>query len=153
MENKDLHRTITANVSPEEAFKAICKVNEWWSKNIEGNTEKLGDVFTYHSRDTWVTFKITECVAGKKIVWHAMDCYLHSFKDKTEWKNTDVIFEIIGNGNSTKINFTHAGLVPEVECYERCVKGWDQYFTGSLLKLLNTGKGQPAEIKFWKNVA
>lgn len=153
MKNKDLQRTISVNVSREEAFKGICKVNEWWSKNIEGNTEKLGDVFTYHSRDTWVTFKITECVAGKKIMWHATDCYLHSFEDKTEWKNTDVVFEIIGTGSSTKINFIHAGLVPEVECYERCVKGWDQYFTASLLKLLTTGKGQPAEIKFWENVA
>ena len=24
-----------------------------------------------------------------------------------------------------------------------CVKGWDQYFKGSLFKLLTTGKGQP----------
>ncbi len=35
------------------------------------------------------------------------------------------------------------GLSPEVECYEGCVKGWDQYFKGNLFKLLTTGKGQP----------
>ena len=40
-------------------------------------------------------------------------------------------------------NFTHIGLVPQAECYQNCVKGWDRYFNGSLLNLLTTGKGQP----------
>ncbi|MGN6342389.1 MAG: hypothetical protein ACTHML_15550 [Ginsengibacter sp.] len=34
-------------------------------------------------------------------------------------------------------------VVPWVECYEMCVKGWDQYFKSSLRELITTGKGQP----------
>jgi len=143
MKNENYNCTITANITANEAFNGICKVTEWWSKNIDGNTGKLNDVFTYHPNDTWVTFRITEYIPGKKIVWHVTDCYLHFQNDKTEWKNTDVVFDISANGNSTQINFTHIGLVPEAECYAGCVKGWDQYFKGSLLKLLATGKGQP----------
>ena len=151
MENQDFNCGISANITTNEAFRGICKVTEWWSKNVDGKTEKLNDVFTYHSRDTWVTFKIIECIADKKIVWHVTDCYMHSFEDKTEWKNTNVVFEILRNGNSTQINFSHIGLVPEIKCYEGCVKGWDQYFKDSLLKLLTTGKGQPAQVKFWQS--
>jgi len=82
-------------------------------------------------------------IPGSKVVWHVTDCYLPFQEDKTEWKNTDVVFEIEENGEATKINFTHIGLVPQAECYQNCVKGWNQYFNGSLLNLLTTGKGQP----------
>ena len=143
MKNKNYICSINAKITPNEALKSISKVTEWWSRNIDGKTEKLNDVFTYYSRDTWVTFKITEVAANEKIVWHVTDCYLHFQNDKTEWKNTDVVFEILENGNSVEINFTHVGLLPEVECYAGCVKGWDQYIKGSLLKLLTTGQGQP----------
>ena len=73
MGNKDFNCSISVNKTPTEAFKAICKVTEWWSKNIEGETEKLNDVFTYRPGETWVTFKITECNPDKKIVWVLQD--------------------------------------------------------------------------------
>jgi hypothetical protein len=144
MKNENYNCSINAKITAEEAFRNICNVTGWWSKDIDGNTKKLNDVFTYHPGETWVRFEITESVPNKKIVWHVTDCFLHFQNDKTEWKNTDVVFEIAEKENSTQINFTHVGLVPEVECYAGCVKGWDQYFKGSLYKLLTTGKGQPA---------
>ena len=140
---KNYTGSIATNLSPNETFRGICKVTEWWSKKIDGKTEKLNDVFTYHPNDTWVTFKITECIPDQKIIWHVTDCYLPWLDNKTEWKNTDVVFEILENAGATQINFTHIGLVPEIECYQGCVKGWNQYFKDSLLKLLTTGKGQP----------
>ncbi len=147
MKIENYNSSITANVTPREAFKSICNVREWWGKNIDGKTEGLNDVFTYHYGDTWVTFEITECIADKKIVWHVTDCYLPWIKDKTEWKNTDVIFEIWENENRTQINFTHLGLVPEVECYENCKKGWNFFIGESLRKLITEGQGQPDRSK------
>lgn len=140
MKNKSFTATIEVAKSAKEVFNDICKVNEWWG-HIEGKTEKLNDVFTYRPNDTWVNFKITEC-NDKKIVWHVTDCYLHWQNDKTEWLNTDVVFEISKHGNLTEINFTHFGLVPGIECYENCRKGWTHYIKTSLLQLLTTGKGQ-----------
>jgi hypothetical protein len=32
-------------------------------------------------------------------------------KNKTEWKGTDIIFEIARKGGKTELRFTHAGLV------------------------------------------
>jgi hypothetical protein len=36
---------------------------------------------------------------------------------------------------------THAGLVPGVECYGNCEKGWDFYVGESLLRLLTENTG------------
>ncbi len=145
MKNENYNCSITANTSAHQAFESINHVNEWWVKNIEGKSENQNDVFTVRfSDEVFVTFKITESIPDKKIAWHVTDCYLPWLKDKTEWNDTDMVFEIVPENNATKINLTHIGLVPEVECYESCVKGWEQYFKGSFLQLINTGIGQPS---------
>jgi hypothetical protein len=140
MENKSFIATIEVAKSAKEVFEGICNVSEWWG-HIEGKTENPNDVFTYRPNDTWVNFKIAVC-NDKKIVWHVTDCFLHFQNNKTEWTNSDVVFEIAETGNSTQINFTHIGLVPEIECYENCKKGWTHYIKVSLQQFLTTGKGQ-----------
>ena len=148
MENRNYNATIKVSQSAKEAFKSINNVSEWWNENLEGGSHKLNDVFTINfSGNNFVTHKIVEFVPDKKVVWLVTDCYLEWLNDKTEWTNTKMSFEISTKGNLTLINFTHIGLVPEVECYDMCVKGWDQYVKDSLLKLITEGKGQPAKKK------
>ena len=144
MENQDYHATIAINQTANEAFTAINSVSKWWTEKLEGSSEKLNDVFTLDFGDNnFVTHKLIEVIPGKKVVWLVTDCYLSWFNDKTEWKNTKMSFEISTTGNQTQINFTHIGLVPEVECFDTCRKGWDQYVKDSLFKLITEGKGQP----------
>jgi len=38
---------------------------------------------------------------------------------------------------------THIGLVPGIECYNDCEKGWDHYIRDCLFKLITTHKGIP----------
>ena len=109
--------------------------------------KSTNDIFTTHFGETFVTFKVVEVVPQKKIVWLVTDCYLHWLKDKTEWTNTKLSFEISTENDETKILFTHIGLAPEVECYNDCRKGWDQYIKDSLLKLITEGKGLPERKK------
>ena len=144
MKTADFTCSITANITAEEAMKAISRVSHWWAKDVTGSTEKLNDEFTVRFGETFVDFKITEFVPGSKIVWAVTNSYLPWLKDKTEWTNTRVIFELNADDNLTTINFTHLGLVPQVECYDTCVAGWAKYIPGSLQKLLNDGVGQPA---------
>ena len=42
---------------------------------------------------------------------------------------------------------THLGLKPGIECFDGCVKGWDQYVKDSLFRLLAEGKGAPEKTK------
>ena len=144
MKNRNYNKTITVNTSAKEAMKKISQVNLWWIKGFSGSAEKLNEKFHVSFGDpSYVDFVISELVPGKKVVWKVSDCFLHWFQDKKEWNNTEVVFNLFEENGQTKIDFTHVGLVPEIECYESCVKGWDQYAKNSLLNLLNTGTGQP----------
>lgn len=143
MKNENYQICINTNADAKKAFKNICDVAGWWTRNIEGNTENLNDVFTVHFGETFVTFKITELIQNKKIVWTVTDSYLPFVNDKKEWNNTSVDWKIAENNDATKITMTHIGLMPAVECYENCEKGWNFYSGESLKQLMNEGKGLP----------
>mgnify|MGYP001282617758 CR=1 FL=1 len=144
MNNQNLTFTISVDQTPEEAFAAINNVRGWWSGNIEGRTDKLGEEFTYRYEDVhYSKQKITEFIPGKKVVWHVLDGYLNFTQDKTEWKGTDITFDISKKGDKTEVRFTHVGLVPESECYDACSNAWGSYINGSLRSLITSGKGHP----------
>jgi hypothetical protein len=148
MKKQDYTATIVVSKTPKEVFNSINSVSKWWSENLEGDSENLNGVFTIHfAADVFVTHKLIEVIPNKKVVWLVTDCHLSWLKDKTEWTNTKMSFEIATKDNSTELNFTHIGLVPEVECYNDCVKGWDQYIKDSLFKLITEGKGEPQKKK------
>jgi hypothetical protein len=143
MKNQNFHRTITVNASAKEAMKKISQVNLWWAKKFSGSAEKLNDKFTVRFGETFVDFLISELVPNKKVVWKVTDCNLHWIKAKKEWNNTEVVFQLSSENDKSKIDFTHVGLVPGVECYNDCETGWNEHVTMSLAKLINEGKGQP----------
>ena len=144
MENKNYTTTIIVDKDAATAFNAIKDFRSWWSVDIEGNTDKLGETFFYHYKDVHLCkIKLIELVADKKLVYKVVDNRFNFTKDKSEWKNTKLIFEISTVGNETKVKFTHEGLVPEYECYEICKDSWGGYIKKSLFNLINMGKGQP----------
>lgn len=148
METKNYHKTITVTASPEEAMKKISEVHHWWKHDCIGSASQLNDTFTipFGEADgvtSFVDFVVSELVPNQKVVWKVTDCYLPWFQNKKEWNTTEVVFEIATKNNQTTIDFTHIGLVPTVECYAACEKGWDDYFGNSLLQFINEGKGNP----------
>jgi hypothetical protein len=136
--------TILVDRTPEEAFNAINNVRGWWSEEIEGSTDKLNGEFTYHYKDVHrCKMKLIEFIPGKKVVWYVLDNYFKFTNDKSEWKDTKIIFDISTQDGKTKIQFTHVGLVPEYECYDICYNAWTNYIQNSLRSLITTGKGKP----------
>jgi uncharacterized protein YndB with AHSA1/START domain len=138
----------TVAQSPEEVFDAINNVRGWWSGEIDGRTDQLGAEFTYRHGDVHdTTQRITEWVPGKRVVWHVVDSHIQFVKDTTEWKGTDIVFEINRTQDGTEIRFTHVGLVPAFECYGACSRAWGFYINDSLRSLITTGQGQPNQTE------
>lgn len=141
---QDLTYSFSVEQTPEDVFAAINNVRGWWSGEIEGETDKLGDVWTYRYKDIhYSKQRITELVPGRRVVWQVVDSYLSFVDDKTEWNGTRVVFEIARKGGKTEVRFTHAGLAAEHECFDKCSNAWGFYINGSLQGLIATGKGEP----------
>lgn len=144
MKNTDYTIQLSVDLPATEVFKRINAVTAWWTENLEGSSQKLNDVFTVRFWDMHAsTQKLIEVIPDKKIVWLVTDSNLTFIKHTDEWTDTTISFEITEKDNRTQILFIHHGLIPEIECYTDCTKGWDHYINGSLLKLLTEGKGKP----------
>jgi hypothetical protein len=140
-EKKSFTTAFLVDQSPREVFEAINDVRGWWSGQIDGRTDQLGAEFTYRYKDLHRTKqKITELVPGKKIVWHVVEGKIAFVADKSEWDGTEVVFEIAKKGKQTEVRFTHVGLVPAFECYDKCSGAWTFLVNESLRKRITTGK-------------
>ena len=144
MDDQNFTTGFSIEQTPEEVFNAINNVRGWWSEEIEGRTSELGDEFTYHYKDVHrCRIKITELIPGKKVVWRVLDNYFKFTADKSEWRDTEISFEIAKKGDNTEVHFAHLGLVPEYECFDVCSNAWGSYINGSLRSLIATGRGKP----------
>jgi len=139
--------SFTVDRTPHEVFAAINRVRDWWSADVEGGTDhlqggtdQLGEEFTYRYTDVhYSKQKIVELVPDTRIVWHVLEARLAFTRDPAEWQGTDIVFAISQQADGTELRFTHAGLVPEVECFEACSNAWGFYVNGSLRNLITAG--------------
>lgn len=149
MSDNSFTATFLVDQTPDVAFAAINNVRGWWSEDIDGPTDQLGAEFRYSSEvqldgETVIhrcTMKIEEFVPSEKVVWHCLENYFSFTKDKTEWTDTKIIFEISAEGDRTRVRFTHLGLLPEYECFDVCTNAWSGYVASSLKSLIVTGEG------------
>ena len=90
---------------------------------------------------------VEELVPDKKVVWNVTASLIDipELKNKTEWINTKIVWEISSTDSHTELHLTHFGLTPQVECYNICEDGWHN-FTNSLSEFINTGTGKPFKI-------
>jgi uncharacterized protein YndB with AHSA1/START domain len=134
--------TLVTEQSPEDVFRAIRNVRDWWSgyysEEIQGNTETLNDEFSFRAADGahFSKQKLVEVIPNKKIVWLITESKFTYIEDQDEWTDTKVIFEISRSDGKTQLVFTHEGLTPEVECYDACASGWTQYLQNKLLPMI-----------------
>ena len=129
---------IEVALPPGDVFAQVTDISKWWTKDIEGQTTRPGDEFIIRHGDThYSKQKLVEVIPDKKLVWLVTDCQLNWIeKDKTEWINTRMVFEIAPKGDMTELKFTHEGLSPQLECYSRVSQSWDIVIRESLYNLM-----------------
>jgi hypothetical protein len=142
MENQNYTATIEVAASAQDVFNRIEDVSKWWSKDFEGSSKKINDEFVIcHPGSHYSKQTLVEVIPNKKVVWLVTDSKLNWLeKDKYEWTNTKMVFEITTNGDKTVLHFTHEGLVPEKECYVRCQQGWNMVIKDWLFNFITAGK-------------
>lgn len=143
MDQASYSTSFVVDESPEKVFEAINNPRAWWPGRFEGAMDRLGAEFEYayppYHRSTQ---RLVEFVPGRKVVWHVVDAHLSFVDDKSEWRDTRLVFEIGERDGRTEMHFTHAGLHPGCECYEKCAVSWSSIVDDSLRKLITTGKGR-----------
>jgi Activator of Hsp90 ATPase homolog 1-like protein len=142
MKNQSYSAAIEVAKTAEDVFNHINDVSKWWSKDYEGSSTKLNDEFTICHPDLhYSKQKLIEVIPNQKIVWLVTDSKLNWLqKDKDEWTNTKMVFDITTEDKKTVIHFTHEGLVPEKECFQMCAQGWDFVIKNCLFNLITVGK-------------
>jgi Activator of Hsp90 ATPase homolog 1-like protein len=140
-ENKNFTTTIELSKPAKDVFNRISEVSNWWSGDFEGNSSKLNDEFIiHHPHRHYTKQKLVEVIPGKKVVWLVEDSLLYWLeKDKHEWTNTMMIFELTEKGDKTMLQFTHEGLIPEKECYAMCSQGWTMVIREKLFQFIEEG--------------
>src|SRR5450631_171543 len=125
--------TLTLHRTPEEVYAAVVDVRIWWTGDIVGPTDVVGEEFTYSYEEKHrSTHRVTELDPGRRVVWLTTEAHLSFASDPTEWKGTTVVFDIIPVDDGTQLRFTHVGLVPAFECYTDCSSAWSYFINGSL---------------------
>jgi hypothetical protein len=143
-ENTGFTAAFSVDQTPQEVFRAINNVRGWWSEDIEGDADKVGEEFMYRYESAHrCRIRVTELVPGGRVAWRVLDNYFDFTRDKTEWKDTEIRFEIIARDRQTEVRFAHVGLVPSCECFDVCSNSWGYYLYTSLRALIRTGRGLP----------
>ena len=133
MTNQNFQYSFTTQKNTSEVFAHLVNPKNWWvglfGETIEGKSENINDEFTF-SAGYGVHYskqKLIEFVAHKKIIWSVTESNLSFLKNTNEWADTQICFDIEKVGDTTKITFTHDGLIPQIECYGGCSSAWTKY--------------------------
>ena len=136
--------TLLVDQSPEQAFDAINDVRGWWSEDIEGRTDIVGQEFTFRGKEIhYSRIQVTELTPGESVAWLVVDNYINFVEDQSEWKGTEIRFAICKNGDGAEIRFSHLCFVPAYECFDVCSNAWSFFINDSLRSLIAAGVGQP----------
>jgi hypothetical protein len=134
----------TVEQSPEEVFAAILDVGAWWTGQVEGRADELGAEFAYrHPPQHYSLQRVVELEPARRVVWRVTDSHLSFISEAAEWTGSEIVFDIVPATDGTDLRFTHAGLVPNVECFDACSTAWQHYINGSLRSLIAAGEGLP----------
>jgi len=143
---KNYSNIVTIHATADKVLNALTnEIPLWWTEMFEGSANRENDSFTVRfGENIYKTMIVQELSGTSKVVWQVVDSLIavSGLKNQTEWTNTRIVWEIMQQENSTELHLTHIGLHPDVECYDVCISGWQQ-FIDSLKLFIETGRGNP----------
>jgi len=145
MSDESYTAEFTVPRTPHQVYGAINDVRGWWEETIAGPTHEQGDEFTHWVPGVYYArIRVEQILPGKRISWRVLDNWMSFIGDQSEWKGTEIRFDLTPTDDGTHVRFTHVGLTPLDECFEVCRDAWGMYVTDSLPALITTGVGRPS---------
>jgi uncharacterized protein YndB with AHSA1/START domain len=122
-------------------FTSAAGVSRWWGPT-EGDAAVGGTLVTSFGDHGANTMRVLEA-GPTRVVWEsAAPDGTTPTGHTAEWLGTTMEFDIVPVGNNTELRFRHAGLTPQLECWDDCVAAWTQ-FMASIEAFAETGTGTP----------
>ena len=125
-------------------FASAAGVSRWWGPT-EGDGAVGGTLVTSFGDYGVNTMRVLE-VGPTRVVWESTVSAINDDGTSTghaqEWLGTTMEFDIAPAGTGTELRFRHAGLTPQLECWDECFSGWT-YFMASIEAFAETGTGTP----------
>jgi uncharacterized protein YndB with AHSA1/START domain len=135
----DYHADVTVSAPRAAVFAAVSTVaglSGWWTTAASGSPEPGGEL-RFAFRDGAAVMRVEDRTPDLE----RWTCLGHS--GQPEWAGTTVTFRLTELDPAvTRLQFTHAGLRPQLDCYGECSAGWT-YLMGSLAAYAETGTGHP----------
>lgn len=138
---RDYAKQIHINTTPEKVFDTLttaAEVGAWWAP-ATGSAAQAGALqITFEGFDDPLRVRVRQATRPSTVIWD-----VEGTKIFPEWVGTAFIFTLSpSSSGGCDLRFQHEGLHPQLECYEMCRTGWDQYVP-SLRDYVETGTGNP----------
>lgn len=124
-----------------ELFSSAAGVSRWWGPT-EGDATPGGTLVTSFGEHGVNAMRVLEA-GPSRVVWESVAVDGTTPTGHTsEWLGTTMEFDIVPAGSGTELRFRHAGLTPQLACWDACAAAWT-YFLASIQACAETGTGTP----------
>jgi uncharacterized protein YndB with AHSA1/START domain len=142
----DYATCVTVRAPRERVFDAVATVDGlrgWWTSDVTGSPSPGDELrFGFDEVDEWIAMRVDRAERPGVVEWTCVG-QRHGPEHDAEWVGTRVIFTLVGRGpDECELSLRHAGLTPELVCYDQCANGWD-HFIESLAAYAERGEGSP----------
>lgn len=136
----DYQAVLQFAASPEAVYEALTTVAGlagWWMP-VTGSGAEGGELRFNFGFDDPLIVHVDQARRPRTVKWSVLACNL-----EPDWVGTRPVFDLtaVGDGGC-ELRFRHYGLSPQLECFETCRAGWDQYLP-SLRDYVVSGRGAP----------
>jgi len=141
---EDFTAVLNLPTSPDTVsalFTSAAGVSRWWG-STEGDGSVGGTLVTSFGEHGVNAMRVLEA-GPTRVVWEFIAPEGATPTGHTqEWLGTKTEFDIVPTDTGSELRFRHAGLTPQLECWDDCFAGWT-HFMASIEAVAKTGTGTP----------
>jgi uncharacterized protein YndB with AHSA1/START domain len=133
----DIVHSVGIETTPERLYEAITTqrgLEGWWTPEVKAEPV-IGAINEFYFMQTTVKFRVDKLEPNRHVSWSAVHV-------PGDWEGTQVLFDIMPEGNMVNLRFSHAGFASLGGSFGVTSYSWAQYLR-SIKLLLETGEGEP----------